>query len=156
MTPLACDYKETLLKVSGVSLTLGGVPILRDVNLEIKDLHREGYTQGQVVGLLGPSGIGKTTAVTRALEELGHAEKVMRLSARRLNDIDMVRALPAMKLTSPSSLLICEFVEGPAGPLVSRGEHSHAPDPPVRAPGRRALPAGQDHPVRLLCLRHAT
>ncbi len=60
MTPLACDYKETLLKVSGVSLTLGGVPILRDVNLEIKDLHREGYTQGQVVGLLGPSGIGKT------------------------------------------------------------------------------------------------
>src|SRR5260370_37218109 len=61
MTPLTCEYKETLLKVEGVSLPLGGVPILRDVNLEIKDLYREGYTQGQVVGLLGPSGGGKTT-----------------------------------------------------------------------------------------------
>jgi NitT/TauT family transport system ATP-binding protein len=61
MTPIACDYKETLLKVNRVSVTLGGMPILRDLNLEIKDLYREGYTQGQVVGLLGPSGMGKTT-----------------------------------------------------------------------------------------------
>jgi NitT/TauT family transport system ATP-binding protein len=60
VAPLACEYRETLLKVEGVSLTLGGMPILRDVNLEIKDLYREGFTQGQVVGLLGPSGIGKT------------------------------------------------------------------------------------------------
>jgi polar amino acid transport system ATP-binding protein/sulfate transport system ATP-binding protein len=61
MTPLTCVYGETLLKVEGVSLTLGGVPILRDVSLEIKDVQREGCAQGQVVGLLGPSGIGKTT-----------------------------------------------------------------------------------------------
>src|SRR5437762_2951298 len=61
MTPLACNYTDTLLKVEGVSVTLGGMPILRDVNLEIKDVHREGFTQGQVVGLLGPSGMGKTT-----------------------------------------------------------------------------------------------
>jgi NitT/TauT family transport system ATP-binding protein len=31
------------------------------VNIEIKNLYRPGLTQGQVVGLLGPSGIGKTT-----------------------------------------------------------------------------------------------
>lgn len=54
------EYKETLLKVQNVSLTLGGKLILRDVNLEIKNLVRPGLTQGQVVGLLGPSGIGKT------------------------------------------------------------------------------------------------
>jgi NitT/TauT family transport system ATP-binding protein len=54
------EYKETLLKVSGVSLTLGGSVVLRDVNLEIRDVVRRGLTQGQVVGLLGPSGIGKT------------------------------------------------------------------------------------------------
>lgn len=60
MTPLTYTYQETLLKVTGVSLTLGGTLILRDMNLEIKDLHREGHTQGQVVGLLGPSGMGKT------------------------------------------------------------------------------------------------
>jgi polar amino acid transport system ATP-binding protein/sulfate transport system ATP-binding protein len=30
------------------------------VNLEIRDIYRPGFTQGQVVCLLGPSGIGKT------------------------------------------------------------------------------------------------
>jgi NitT/TauT family transport system ATP-binding protein len=61
VTAPAYEYRDTLLKVSGVSVTLGGCPILRDVNLEVKDLYRHGYTQGQVVGLLGPSGMGKTT-----------------------------------------------------------------------------------------------
>jgi polar amino acid transport system ATP-binding protein/sulfate transport system ATP-binding protein len=55
------EVHETLLKVSGVNVTLGGKPILRDLNLEIKNLHRPGMTQGQVVALLGPSGMGKTT-----------------------------------------------------------------------------------------------
>ena len=54
-------YSDTILRLSGVSKSLDGVPVLRDVNLEIKDLHRPGYTQGQVIGLLGPSGMGKTT-----------------------------------------------------------------------------------------------
>jgi polar amino acid transport system ATP-binding protein/sulfate transport system ATP-binding protein len=56
----AFEYKETILKATGVSLTLGGTPVLRDLNLEIKDVYRPGLTQGQVVGLLGPSGMGKT------------------------------------------------------------------------------------------------
>ena len=54
-------YHDTLLKLTGVSKSLGGAPVLRDINLEIKDMHRAGHTQGQVVGLLGPSGVGKTT-----------------------------------------------------------------------------------------------
>jgi polar amino acid transport system ATP-binding protein/sulfate transport system ATP-binding protein len=57
----AYEYKETLLKVEGVSVNFGTEPVLRDVNLEIKDLVRPGMSQGQVVGLLGPSGMGKTT-----------------------------------------------------------------------------------------------
>ncbi|MDQ2687688.1 MAG: ATP-binding cassette domain-containing protein [Armatimonadota bacterium] len=61
MTSIPCEYTDTLLSVSNVNVTLGGSSILRDVNLEIKNLVRPGYTQGQVVGLLGPSGIGKTT-----------------------------------------------------------------------------------------------
>ncbi len=61
MTPLPCEYGDALLQVQNVSVTLGGTPILRDVNLTIRDLVRPGYTQGQVVGLLGPSGVGKTT-----------------------------------------------------------------------------------------------
>jgi polar amino acid transport system ATP-binding protein/sulfate transport system ATP-binding protein len=54
------EYRDLLLDAKGVSLQLGGVPILRDVNLEVRDLVRPGCTTGQVVGLLGPSGIGKT------------------------------------------------------------------------------------------------
>lgn len=61
MPPIPHEFRDTLLNVSHVSVTYDGTPILRDVNLEIKDLYRPGYTQGQVVGLLGPSGIGKTT-----------------------------------------------------------------------------------------------
>jgi NitT/TauT family transport system ATP-binding protein len=60
LEPLAHSYAQTLLKVDHVSLKLDGRQILRDVNLEVKDVTRPGVTQGQVVGLLGPSGIGKT------------------------------------------------------------------------------------------------
>ena len=44
-------------------------------------------TPGRGVVIEGPSGIGKTTAVTRALEEIGLAAKVTRLSARRRDDL---------------------------------------------------------------------
>ncbi len=57
---MACEHRNTILKATNVSLALGGKPILRDLNLEIHDLYRPGYVTGQVVGLLGPSGIGKT------------------------------------------------------------------------------------------------
>ena len=63
MNAIAHEYKETLLKLDGVSVRKGDNQILRDVNLEIKNLTRPGLTQGQVVGLLGPSGMGKTTLV---------------------------------------------------------------------------------------------
>ncbi len=51
---------ETILKVEDVSLKLGDNQILKDVNVEIKNIVRPGITQGQIVGFLGPSGIGKT------------------------------------------------------------------------------------------------
>ncbi len=52
--------QETLLKAEGVGLVLGGSRILRNINLRIDNIVRPGFTQGQVVALLGPSGIGKT------------------------------------------------------------------------------------------------
>ena len=55
------EHKGTLLKAENVSVAKGGFTILRDVNLEIRDVVRPDKTVGQVVGLLGPSGIGKTT-----------------------------------------------------------------------------------------------
>jgi polar amino acid transport system ATP-binding protein/sulfate transport system ATP-binding protein len=52
---------ETLLTIDKICLSYDGVPILKDVSAEIKNIMRPGQKQGQVVGLLGPSGVGKTT-----------------------------------------------------------------------------------------------
>lgn len=54
------EAHETVLQIKGVSLTLGGNQILKNVDGEIKNIVRPGFTQGQVIALLGPSGIGKT------------------------------------------------------------------------------------------------
>jgi polar amino acid transport system ATP-binding protein/sulfate transport system ATP-binding protein len=63
-------YRETepLLRIQNVGLTLNGLVILRDVNAEILDIVRDvdevdrinHVKQGQVVGFLGRSGIGKS------------------------------------------------------------------------------------------------
>ncbi|MDR3691159.1 MAG: ATP-binding cassette domain-containing protein [Fimbriimonas sp.] len=57
------DYsiQETLLKIDNVCVNYDGVVILKDVCAEIKNITRPGKKQGQIVGLLGPSGVGKTT-----------------------------------------------------------------------------------------------
>jgi polar amino acid transport system ATP-binding protein/sulfate transport system ATP-binding protein len=51
---------QSILKVEDVSLTLGDNLILDKVNFEIRNITRPDAIAGQVVGLLGPSGIGKT------------------------------------------------------------------------------------------------
>ena len=60
MTKAFYEVGDTLLKAEGIHLELGGRPILRDLNLEVKNITRPGLKQGQVVALLGPSGMGKT------------------------------------------------------------------------------------------------
>jgi polar amino acid transport system ATP-binding protein/sulfate transport system ATP-binding protein len=52
--------KETLVKLENVSLSFGDKLVLKPTTIEVKDIHRPGFSQGQVVGILGPSGIGKT------------------------------------------------------------------------------------------------
>src|SRR5579871_215408 len=58
MTPYT--KKEVLLQAKDVSLSYGNKCILRDINLIIRDIVRPGLQQGQVVSLVGRSGIGKT------------------------------------------------------------------------------------------------
>jgi polar amino acid transport system ATP-binding protein/sulfate transport system ATP-binding protein/NitT/TauT family transport system ATP-binding protein len=58
MTPYI--KKEVLLQAKGVSLSYGNKCILRDINFGIRDIVRPGLQQGQVVSLVGRSGIGKT------------------------------------------------------------------------------------------------
>jgi polar amino acid transport system ATP-binding protein/sulfate transport system ATP-binding protein len=56
----SCEWKEALLHLSDVSLTLGGRPVLSHVEATVRNVVRPGLSQGQVVAVLGPSGIGKT------------------------------------------------------------------------------------------------
>ena len=60
----AYTRNEMLINVQGVSLSLGEGKnrrlILREVNAEVRNIVRPGLQQGQTVGFLGPSGIGKT------------------------------------------------------------------------------------------------
>jgi polar amino acid transport system ATP-binding protein/sulfate transport system ATP-binding protein len=50
------EVKNVIMKIEDVSLAFGKKQILRGVNAQISDI----VGHGQVIGLLGPSGIGKT------------------------------------------------------------------------------------------------
>ena len=56
----AYTLQERLLTVDNLNLQYGDKIILRDVNIAIDNIVREGMHQGQTIALLGPSGIGKT------------------------------------------------------------------------------------------------
>jgi len=49
---------EVILQVKDVQLSYDR-PILRDINFCIRNIIRPGFSQGQVVTLIGRSGIGK-------------------------------------------------------------------------------------------------
>jgi NitT/TauT family transport system ATP-binding protein len=51
---------DVLLDVRDVHLQLGGNPILQGVTFQVKDRVQPGKITGQIVALLGPSGVGKT------------------------------------------------------------------------------------------------
>lgn len=52
-------YGDFILTIDNVSLSFGDKLILRDINVKLKDIIRDSTT-GQVITLIGPSGIGKT------------------------------------------------------------------------------------------------
>ena len=63
-----------LLSAEGVSLSLGGVPILQDVDLELR--------RGEFVALVGPNGSGKSTLVRILLGMLAPGGGAVRLFGR--------------------------------------------------------------------------
>lgn len=52
---------DVLIRVDRVSKRLGDRLVLDDVSFEVVDRTRDNLVTGQVVGILGPSGVGKTT-----------------------------------------------------------------------------------------------
>jgi len=57
---LEYEKHERLVTVKDLQLSFDGKKILDGINLQIDNIVRPGMNQGQVVSLLGPSGIGKT------------------------------------------------------------------------------------------------
>ena len=51
-------------------------------------------TAGRSIVIEGPSGIGKTTSVEKAIAEAGLAGRVVPLSARKKGDVDFIHDLP--------------------------------------------------------------
>jgi hypothetical protein len=64
-------------------------------------------TPGRGIVVEGPSGIGKTTAITKVLEEVGITEKVVKLSARKADDVSLIRELP--KIQPLGTVVIDDF-----------------------------------------------
>ncbi|MEZ5997423.1 MAG: hypothetical protein R3B98_01870 [Hyphomonas sp.] len=64
-------------------------------------------TPGRALIIEGPSGIGKTTAIEKAIEESELITTVTKLSARRSDDIEYIRLLPEMK--DPGLIIIDDF-----------------------------------------------
>ena len=49
---------ETLLEVKNMNFSINGNEILSDINFSIKDINRPNIIQGQVISIIGRSGIG--------------------------------------------------------------------------------------------------
>lgn len=64
-------------------------------------------TPGRGVVVEGPSGIGKSTAVTKVLEDLGLDDKVTMLSARDTGDVEYIAHLP--ELADTGTVIIDDF-----------------------------------------------
>jgi len=76
---------------------LSGIPTHTFVHPERYDEIKVSVrTPGRCLVIEGPSGIGKTTTVTKVLAELGIENSVTNLSARRPADLEMIDALPQM------------------------------------------------------------
>jgi ABC-type nitrate/sulfonate/bicarbonate transport system ATPase subunit len=54
------ELRETLVSIKDVTLKFGDTLVLKPTSVDVRNIVRPGMHQGQVIGVLGPSGIGKT------------------------------------------------------------------------------------------------
>ena len=87
---------------------LSGVPTYTFVQPERYDEIKVSVrTPGRCLVIEGPSGIGKTTTITKVLADLGLGERVVSLSARKSADIEIIEALPEM--TDIGTVIVDDF-----------------------------------------------
>jgi hypothetical protein len=81
-------YLEDVYKKSGIPTYTFVKPV--EYNKILVSLR----TKGRGLVIEGPSGIGKTTSIQKAIEELGLNKSVLKLSARKKEDREYILALP--------------------------------------------------------------
>lgn len=82
---------EEVFRLSGVPTHTFVEPVRYDaIKVSVR-------TPGRCIIIEGPSGIGKTTTVSRIIDELNKNKSVLSLSARRKEDLELITALPGMK-----------------------------------------------------------
>jgi hypothetical protein len=75
--------------------TLSGIPTYTFVEpIRFDEIKVSVRTPGRCLVIEGPSGIGKTTTITKAISELGLQGRVTALSARRRVDAELIAELP--------------------------------------------------------------
>jgi hypothetical protein len=84
-------YLEEVFRLSGVP-TYTFVPPERYEEIKVSV-----RTPGRCLVMEGPSGIGKTTTITKVMADLGIALSALSLSARKAADVELIDALPDMK-----------------------------------------------------------
>ncbi|WP_179333621.1 TIR domain-containing protein [Winogradskyella costae] len=81
-------YLEDVFKTSGIPTHTFVRP--NEYNTILVSLR----TKGRCLVVEGPSGIGKTTCVIKVIEELGLNKNITSLTARKKDDLEMIRLLP--------------------------------------------------------------
>jgi hypothetical protein len=77
---------------------LSGVPTYTFVEpVRYSEIKVSVRTPGRCLVMEGPSGIGKTTTITKAISDLKTDSKSVNLSARRKSDVELISILPEMK-----------------------------------------------------------
>lgn len=90
---------EDVFKISGIpSYTFVEPSRYNEMLLNLR-------TPGRCLVIEGPSGIGKTTAVEKALEAVGITDKTTKLSARKKEDLEYIQILPE---TSETGVVIVD------------------------------------------------
>ena len=69
-------------------------------------------TAGRCLVIEGPSGIGKTTAVEKALSSVGLGDQITKLSARRQADLEYIQCLP--EISEAGTVLVDDYHKLPA------------------------------------------
>jgi flagellar biosynthesis GTPase FlhF len=66
-------------------------------------------TPGRCMVVEGPSGIGKTTTITKASSDLGLQDQILNLSARKNEDVELIAALPDMP--DIGTVIVDDFID---------------------------------------------